>query len=182
MSFNWDEKEKEANIGERQFKDYCPNGEYTVKLAGVKLEDSPGWKSPALTFEWAEDETYRYPKSVRHWLSQSNASWRQVHNRNLLMAFGLTKDKAQQFIEQVEKDQDRTKLGKAYEALYRRLAERRPETKIVVQDQLRDGKPVISDKGTVYGESDFATYGCRVMPIPEAANSSTDIDMVEIPF
>lgn len=169
---NWDKLEKEAGQEQqKQFKSYAPNGEYKVKLEKVEVIDRPGWKAPAVQFIWAEDNDYKYPKSVNHWLSLENAAWRAVHQRNILMTFGFDKKKAEALIETTEKNTDREKLKQAYEALYKKVAERHPEVAIIIQDQYRDNKPVvvIGSKGTPYtpNESDFASSNCRVMKQPQ---------------
>lgn len=185
---DWDEIDKQAKTqaSAPQYKTYAPNGEYTVTLAGIEVVDREGWKSPAIRFIWAEDDQYKYPKSVNHWLSITNPAWRAVHQRNILMALGLEKAKAQELVETAEKDKDRIKLIRGYEAIYKRVAERGVETTILVQDQWHDGKPVVSDKGTVYGESDFKSGSCRVM---EGHEQSADpmagaepVDLNGIPF
>lgn len=187
MSYDWDALDKEQPAQNPQYKAYAPNGEYKVKLEKVEVVDRDGWKSPALTFTWAEDDEHRYCRSVYHWLSVENESYRRGHNRSILMALGLEKAKAEQLVDAAEKDQSRDGLKKGYAALYKRVAERHPETTILVQDQYRDGKPVLSDKGYAYGESDFVAFGARTMQLVEhQANDplagSEPIDMDEIPF
>lgn len=193
MDINWEEIDKQAKTqaSTPQYKTYAPNGEYTVTLAGVEIVDREGWKSPAMHFIWADDDEHRYPRSVSHWLSIGNPSYRAQHNREILMHLGIEKAKAQELIQVAERDQDRAKLVKAYEALYKRVAERKPKTTIVVQDQYRDGKPVIatSSRGTQYtpNESDFKEFKCRVMERHETsplagAEAADDILPSEIPF
>lgn len=184
---DWDKIDAEAPQSNQNFKSYAPNGEHQVKLEKVEVVDNPNWKSPAIVFHWADDEQYRYSHSVRHWLSLGNQTWRARHNRDILMALGFEKAKAQELITAAEKDTDRVRLTKAYEALYKRVAERKPTTTIIVQDQYRDGKPVLSDKGYTYSESDFAAFGARTMQLnAQNANDhlagSEPIDMDEIPF
>lgn len=167
MSYDWDALDKEQPAQNLQYKTYAPNGEYKVKLERVEVVDRDGWKSPALSFVWAEDDEHKYCRSVYHWLSVENESYRRGHNRSILMALGIEKEKAEQLIDAAEKDQSRDGLKKAYEAMYKRVAERKPTTRISIQDQWRDSKPVIktSEKGTRYtpNESDFADFGARTM-------------------
>lgn len=183
---NWEQMEKDAGMdNQKAFKDYAPNGEHKVKLESVEIVDRENWKSPAIRFTWAEDEQYKYPKSVNHWLSITNPAWRAIHQRNILMALGIEQKKAQELVEAAEKEQDRIKLIRGYEALYQRVAERKPETMIVVQDQWRDGKPAISANGAIYSESDFKSGSCRMMEGHEQATSSTSINessQDDIPF
>lgn len=185
---DWNKMEKDAGLDSvKQFKEYASNGKHNVKLESVEVIDRENWKSPALRFSWKEDDQYKYPQSVYHWLSLKNPSWRAVHNRNILMALGLEKQKAEQLVEAAEKDSDRTKLVKAYEALYKRVAERNPIVEIEVRDQYRDGKPVQSAKGTTYSESDFTDFDCRVgtsqrSTKPEPLADAEDINLDSIPF
>lgn len=191
---DWEKREKA--LGQANYKTFCPNGTHeNVKLAEVEITDKPTWKSPRMVFKWADDDQYKYPRSIAHWLSLGNPDWRMLHNRNILIAFGIEKKKAEELVDVAEKDQDRAKLVKAYEALYKRLVDRGVATTIVVQDQYRDGQPVVSDKGTVYSESDFVSGGCRMMallptesadPLADPLSGSTDLsDEIlndEVPF
>lgn len=171
MAFNWDEEEKNAG-GNENFLEYAPNGEYKVKLDEVEVKDSPQWKSPMVVFSWQDGE-YKYQKSVAHWLSMGNPSFRRVHMRNILMEFGASKENAQKLIEQADADGTRDKIVKGYRAMFNRLAQKQGEVRIVVRSQMRDGKPVLSSNGTVFGESDFANRklqlgGGNSKPAPSA--------------
>lgn len=189
---DWNKMEKDAGLDNvKQFKAFAPNGKHKVKLESVEVIDLENWKSPALRFNWKEDDQYKYPKSVYHWLSLGNPSWRAVHNRNILMALGIEKEKAEQLVEGAEKDSDRAKLVKAYDALYKRIAERGVETTIAVQDQWQDGKPLVvtTAKGTTYtpNESDFDSSLCRMMRGHEEKQGSLlddgdNVNLSEIPF
>lgn len=183
---NWDEIDKEMGNTGTQYKTYAPNGEHKVKLEKVEVVDREGWKSPALRFIWSEDDKYKYPKSVNHWLSLENRNYRASHNRAILMECGIEKTKAQQLIEGAEKDISREGLKKGYQALYDRLAQRHPEVTIAIQDQVRNGQPVKSDKGTTYSESDFANGYARTMQhhdtIPADEMGEPALDLDEIPF
>lgn len=192
MSYDWSTLDKEQPAQSPQYKTYAPNGEYKVKLEKVEVIDRDGWKSPALTFTWAEDDKHRYCRSVYHWLSIENESYRRGHNRSILMALGIEKTRAEELVDAAEKSQSRDGLKKGYEALYKRVSQRHPETTIVIQDQYRDGKPVIriSEKGTQYtpNESDFSAWGARTMELIKAEVSTNflddeeEIDMDAIPF
>lgn len=188
MSYDWDTLDKQQPVRNTQYKTYAPNGEYTVKLEKVEVVDRGSWKSPALTFSWAEDDEHRYCRSVYHWLSIENENYRRIHNRFILLALGVEKTKAQQLIDTAENDQSREGLKKGYEIMYKRVAERKPTTKILIQDQWRDGKPVVrtSEKGTQYtpNESDFADFGARVMETHESTPlaGAEEVDLGDSPF
>ena len=179
--FDWDEIERTANGG--RSKDYAPNGEYTTKIASIKVQDNPNWKSPCFDMTWQENDQYQFPKSVRHWLPLGNENFRRFHARAVLMELGITKEQAQKAVETAEKDSSREALVKGYQQVFDRAVSRYPEVKIVVRDQLRDGKPVKSDKGTTYSESDFANRPAGLgQEQPKAPALADDIDPSEIRF
>lgn len=187
MSINWSELDKQANSSEKQYLDYAKNGEHKVKLASVEIKDKDTWKSPAATFIWADGE-YKYPRSVSHWLSMGNPAWRQRHNRDILVAFGFPKEKANQLIDAAEKSQERKDLVANYQKLYNQVASRAPEVEIVIQGQYRDGKPVCSSSGTQYSESDFKSRSIRMMAEPPTTleenllSDAEEINLDEMPF
>lgn len=188
---NWSEIDEQYKGG--QFKDYAPNGEHTAKLDSVKVVDNANWKSPAVEFIFLEDDTYKYPKSTRHFLSLAKPAWRAKHSRDILMAFGMAKENAEKAIDVAEKDQDRAKLVRAYQAIFDRVAQKHPEVEIIVRTQMRDGKPVCSSKGTPYSESELkkapAPSGSS-KPAKSAASATVaeeilggdEINLTEIPF
>lgn len=184
---NWDEIDKQSNS--QSFKDYAPNGTYKVKLDHAEIRDKDTWKSPALEFHWQETDQYKFPKSCTHWLSITNPAWRARHNRDILVQFGIDKAKAQEMIEAAERDQDRLKLAKSYEELYKRIADRGNEVEVTVHDQYdRNGNLVKSQNGTVYGETDFKSTSVRMANEPKQATladqmTDTDApDLESIPF
>lgn len=190
MNVDWEEVDKQnSKQSQHGYKDYAPNGEYKVKLDHVEIRDNDKWKSPAMTFWWKETADHKFPKTCTHWLSIPKPTYRQGHNLNILKAFGIEEAKAKELIEAAERDQDRIKLVKGYEALYKRIAERGAEVEITVHDQYdRDGNVVTSPSGTVYSESDFKAWGCRTANRPKKATvadkmgDDEEIDLNEIPF
>lgn len=159
-TFNWEEDEKQAG-GSTNYLAYAPNGEYKVKLEKVEVKNNDNWKAPMVSFIWQDGE-YKYPSNVAHWLYIGNPSFRRVHMRAILMEFGVVKENAQKLIEQAEGDQERPTLVKGYQAMFDRLAQKHPEVTIVVRPQMRDGKPVTSKKGYIWGESDFNNPALQV--------------------
>lgn len=189
---NWAELEKQAGV-DNNFKSYAPNGEYKVKLDHVEVRDKDTWKAPGLEFHWAESPDYKFPKSITHWLSLANPAWRAVHNRNILMQFGVEKTKAEELIDAAEKNTDRAKLVQAYGALYKRVAERGSEVEITVHDQYdRNGNKAIaiSKDGAKYtpSETDFKSSSCRMANAPknntvaDTMGDGADINLDEMPF
>lgn len=159
MKINWEEVLDGASPAD--FKAYAPQGEYEVQLEKVAVRDKEGWKSPMVTFQWATDE-YKYPNSTAHWLSLAKPNWRVVHFMVILMEFGLPEAKAKELIELAEKNDDRAKLVAAYQHIFDLLAQRKPKVRVIVKPQTRDGRPVISGKGTPLTESDFANSNLRL--------------------
>lgn len=189
MGLDWDNIEKE--VGAVRYKGYAPNGEYEVKLDKVEVKDKDTWGCPKLAFSWQEDDQYKYPNSgLNHPLSLAKPAFRALHARGILMEFGVAKEAAQQAVETAERDQDRQKLAKAYQAIFDRIAQKHPVVKIIVRDQLRDGKPVKSAKGTTYSESEFANPALQIGGTPKKVESTSPLDALggdeisggEIPF
>lgn len=184
---DWKHAEEESNY--QEYKQYAPDGEYKVKLAKVTVKDSPNWKSPCVEFEWEEDDQYAYPKSTAHWLSLAKPGWRAIHQRGILMELGIKKEDAEKAIDAAEKDQDREKLVKAYQAMYDRLVQHHPEANIVIVKQYREGKPVLASNGKHYSHSDFASSSVRMAeaapkstPAEDMGEVAEDIDLGDIPF
>lgn len=166
---NWNEIDEQYK--NKQFKDYAPLGECTARLDTVKVVDKPDWKSPAVEFTFQDDDQYKYPKSPRHFLSLSKPAWRAKHSRDIMMAFGMPKEVAEKVIDVAEKDQDRTKLVKAYQAVFDKVAEKHPNVELMIRTQMRDGKPVCSDKGTPYSEAELIKA-----PAPNGDNKKAKAD------
>lgn len=191
MSINWEQVEQE-NGGSRNFKDYAPLGTHEVELEKVEVKDRDSWKSPAVEFQWKEDDNYKYPKSTAHWLSLDKPAFRLGHFRDILVELGLPKDRANQLIEAAERDQEREKLVKAYQYLFEQVVARHPKVKVLVREQLdRNGKKVLSPKGTPYSETDFANthlqLGRKPAPAqqelsPLADMGGEEINLESIPF
>lgn len=188
---DWDAIETDINKPQTKYKDYAPNGVHTAVLDHVEITDKDTWKSPRVVYFWAEDDQYKYPRSYAHWLSMKSPDWRAKHNIQVLIALGIDKKKATELVKAAE-NPDREKMAKGYEAMYKRVAERKPKAEIIVQGQYRDGKPVCSANGTQYSESDFTMFGARMMEQPPAAPTAIDplegasdvenIDLGDLPF
>lgn len=186
MSIDWTAANQDS--GNTNFVSYAPAGDYEVKLEKVEIRDNPNWKSPMAIFSWQEDE-YKYPYSVAHWLSLASPNFRHGHFRAILMELGLSQSTAEQQMEKAEADEDREKMAKAYQALFDRVAQKHPTVKITVRPQVRDGKPVTSGKGTPLTESEFANprlqlgkKSSKAGPAKEAAPMDDLFGDSEVPF
>lgn len=175
MAIDWDAV-KSASDNTQKFKNYAPNGEYTVKFEKATVVDKEGWKSPAVEFEWQESDEYKFSKSPRHWLSLGNPNWRVYHVLCILKELGIGEDSAKKLLESAETD-DRAKLVKNYQDLFNRAAQKHPEVKVVVRTQMRDGKPVLSASGLAFSETEFATPGAGLAPsMPKATEPQPAAD------
>lgn len=187
---NWDEIDNEYGNG--NFKDYAPNGTHTAKLEKASVIDKENWKSPAVEFTFLEDDAYKYPKSPRHFLSMAKPAWRMHHMRDILMALGMPKETAQKAIETVDdptNPPERAKMVKGYQAVFDKIAQKHPEVEIIVRTQMRDGKPVCSEKGTPYGESEIAKAAmgqtqtkASAPTMAEDVLGGDEINLNDIPF
>lgn len=152
MALNWDEIEKEA-MNNKNYKDYAPNGEYTVNVATANKKDNGnGW------FEFTfEDTEYKFPKLSFAFFSDEKIKYRAHYYKEVFKLLGCTEDQARKAVEVCESKDDRYAVLKEYGVAFSKLAKKHPSMKIEVRDQYdRDGNPVMSDSGTVYGESVFA--------------------------
>ena len=146
MAINWGEAEEKAG---GNFKDYAPAGVYKVKVAGIDIHEAGNNGSIAQDFKLAEDD-YQYPK-ITHWLSFKNENWRFVHNRELMMLLGATKEDAQKAVELCESKGTKENIAKAYQQAYERLIKKNsPEVEI---ETWPDGK---------YSRADFTSTSVRM--------------------
>lgn len=176
MAINWGEAEEKAG---NQYKDYAPSGVHKVKVAGVNHHEVGTNGSIAQDFEFLEDDNYQYPK-VTHWLSFNNDNWRFIHNRQLMMLFGASKENAQKAIEVCEGKGNKDAIVKAYQQTYERLLKKQPEVEIEVWP---DGK---------YSRADFTNSSVRMShPDDEPYEKKSDvisegeeitIDQDDLPF
>lgn len=176
MAINWSEAEEKSG---KQYKDYAPSGVHKVKVAGVNHHEVGVNGSIAQDFEFLEDDNYQYPK-VTHWLSFNNENWRFVHNRQLMMLFGASKENAQKAIELCESKNSKDAIVKAYQQAYERLLKKNPEVEIEIWP---DGK---------YSKADFTNSSVRMShPDDEPYEKKSDvvsggeeiaIDQDDLPF
>lgn len=151
-SLNWDDIEKEATTN-KQYLDYAPNGEHTVKVKeATKKDNGSGW------FEFTfEDTDYKFPKLSFAFFGDTKVNYRAHYYKEVLKLLGCTEAQARKTVELCEGEDSREKVFGAYASVFDKLAKKHPQMTIEVRDQYdRDGNPVMSENGTVYGESVFA--------------------------
>lgn len=161
MPINWEKVEEDAG---GKYKNYAKPGTYKVKCVDVDIHEVGSNGSVAQEFIFEEDDQYQYPKAT-HWLSFKNDSWRQYHNRQLMIVLGSTKATAEKAIEKIEALGDKDKIMKGYETAYKALLnKKKPEVEIEV---FPDGK---------YSRSEF-TDSTVAMPHDDKS-AKTDDDVV----
>lgn len=174
-SLNWDDIEKEANTN-KHFLDYAPNGEHIVKVKeATKRDNGNGW------FEFTfEDTDYKFPKLSFAFFGATQ----KLHHFLIIMCtiinLGVTEDQARKAVDVCEGKDGRENIFKAYADAFSKLAKKHPQMAIEVRDQYdRDGNPVMSASGTVYGESVFAKKSGLQFPSNGAKKVQTTGDPLE---
>lgn len=187
MGLNWDEIEAKAN--EKSFKDYAPNGEHTVNVAAVEYKDNGnGWFE--MTFEEGD---FKYPKLSIAFFGDNKINFRAHYYKEIMKLLGASEDAARKATDTCEGKSSRSDIAKTYTDMFSRLAKKHPQIKIEVRDQYdRDGNPVRSAQGTIYGESVFAkdsglqfkSKGATTnsAPLAGAEEITDEADLSELPF
>ena len=174
-SLDWKTIEEESK-NNKQFLDYAPNGEHTVKVKEAKGKDNGnGW------FEFTfEDTEYKFPKLSFAFFSDAKINYRAHYYKEVMKLLGCTEDQARKAVEVCEGKNDRDDVFKAYADAFGKLAKKHPQMTIEVRDQYdRDGNPVMSASGTVYGESVFAKKSGLQFPSNGAKKVQTTSDPLE---
>ena len=188
-ALDWDAIEKEASE-QKRFKDYAENGEHDVKVKSAALKDNGnGW----FEFEFEETDTLKYPKLSFAFFGDDKQRFRAHYYKEVMKVLGTSEDNARKAVDVCESKSDRSAVHKAYAVAFSRLASKHPKIKIEVRDQYdRDGNPVMSASGTVYGESVFTQ--ASGLQFKQKRNSEPtkevvpedipdeEIDLSEIPF
>ena len=177
MAIDWAKVEEDAGS---KYKNYAKPAIYKVKCVDIEIKEVGSNGAVAQEFIFAEDDQHKYPKAT-HWLSFKNDSWRQWHNRQLMVVLGSSESTAEKAIDKIEALGDKEKIMKGYETAYKSLLKKKPEVEIEV---FPDGK---------YSRSEF-TDDRVAMPHDDANQSTVDdeitpedipedeIDLSEIPF
>lgn len=150
MVLDWNKIEEEAN--NKNFKDYAPNGEHTVKVdtAGYK-DNGNGWFE--FTFEEGE---FKYPKLSVAFFGDGKINFRAHYYKEIMKLLGASEESARKAVDSCESKANRNDIAKTYTDMFSRLAKKHPQIKIEVRDQYdKNGNPVCSEQGTIYGESVF---------------------------
>lgn len=133
MAIDWNKVEEDAGS---KYKSYARPGVYEVKCVDVDIREVGSNGSVAQDFIFEEDDDRKYPKAT-HWLSFKNDSWRQWHNRQLMIVLGSSESTAEKAIDKIESLGDKEKIMKGYETAYKSLLKKKPTVEIEVYP---DGK------------------------------------------
>lgn len=188
MSINWDALEEKFN----NFKPQAPEGTYKVKVEKVEVKQLGSGSIP-VKFTFANSKDYSFPWCT-HWVSTGNAGWTQWHHKQLLQVLGVNEDNAKKAIDNAyDKGTTTEALIKAFQAIYDKIAGKKPEVEIVVRPQLdQNGEFRYSKKGYQQFESEFtdarvfsAQQTKQQMKQEEAIQESEDdlsLEEDDIPF
>ena len=179
---DWKNIENEFNKG-KSYKDYAPEGEHKTTVSKVELVESSQKKTPGITFFFADNEEYSFPRyGATHWASKTNVNWRKYHNRELFREIGLTKDQAEKTVDLCESKGDLDKIMQAYLQMFEKAIAKGKEVDVVVFKRKEDDK---------YTTIDFANNNVRMnkpetepreeKPI-EAEEVGEEITEDELPF
>lgn len=173
---DWDAIEKEAN--EKKFKDYAENGEYEAKVKSVDVKDyGSGW----FEFQFEEDEV-KYPKLSVAFFNDDKKNYRAHYYKEVMKLLGASEENARKAVDVCESKSERSSVLKTYGESFSRLISKHPKIKIEVRDQYdRDGNPVMSEKGTVYGESVFTQASGLQFKQKKNAQANTEVVPEDIP-
>lgn len=179
MAIDWKKVEEDAGS---KYKNYAKPGTYKVKCVDVDIREVGTNGSVAQDFIFEEDDQYQYPKAT-HWLSFKNDSWRQWHNRNLMIVLGWNESTAEKAIDKIEAYGDKEKIMKGYEAAYKSLLKRKPEVEIEVFPDGKYSRAEFTDDRVAMPHDDAkpATADTDEV-VPEDIDDSEEIDLSELPF
>lgn len=179
MAIDWKKVEEDAGS---KYKNYAKPGTYKVKCVDVDIREVGTNGSVAQDFLFEEDDNYQYPKAT-HWLSFKNDSWRQWHNRNLMVVLGSSESTAEKAIDKIEALGDKEKIMKGYETAYKALLKKKPEVEIEVFPDGKYSRAEFTDDRVAMPHDDAkpaATDTDEV--VPEDIDDSEEIDLSELPF
>lgn len=179
MAIDWKKVEEDAGS---KYKNYAKPGTYKVKCVDVDIREVGTNGSVAQDFIFEEDDQYQYPKAT-HWLSFKNDSWRQWHNRNLMIVLGWSESNAEKTIDKIEALGDKEKIMKGYETAYKALLKRKPEVEIEVFPDGKYSRAEFTDDRVAMPHDDAkpATTDTDEV-VPEDIDDSEEIDLSELPF
>lgn len=179
MSIDWKKVEEDAGS---KYKNYAKPGVYKVKCVDVEIREVGSNGSVAQEFIFEEDDNYQYPKAT-HWLSFKNDSWRQWHNRNLMVVLGSSEDTAEKAIDKIEALGSKEKIVKGYETAYKSLLnKKKPEVEIEVFPDGKYSRAEFTDENVAMPHDDAKPAAADTDDIVPEDIEDGEIDLSEIPF
>lgn len=180
MSIDWKKVEEDAGS---KYKNYAKPGVYKVKCVDVEIREVGSNGSVAQEFIFEEDDNYQYPKAT-HWLSFKNDSWRQWHNRNLMIVLGSSEDTAEKAIDKIEALGDKEKIMKGYETAYKSLLnKKKPLVEIEVFPDGKYSRAEFTDDRVAMPHDDAKSATADADEVtPEDIEDGEEIDLSSIPF
>lgn len=179
MSIDWQKVEEEA--GANKYKNYAKPGTYKVKCADIEIREVGTNGSVAQEFIFEEDDQYQYPKAT-HWLSFKNDSWRQWHNRQLMIVLGSSESTAEKAIDKIEALGDKEKIMKGYETAYKSLLKKKPTVEIEVFPDGKYSRAEFTDGTVAMPHDDAKPADADDEVAPEDIEDGEEIDLSELPF
>lgn len=176
---DWRKVEEDAGS---KYKNYAKPGTYKVKCVDVDIREVGTNGSVAQDFLFEEDDDHQYPKAT-HWLSFKNDSWRQWHNRQLMVVLGSSESTAEKAIDKIEALGDKEKIVKGYETAYKSLLKKKPEVEIEVFPDGKYSRAEFTDDRVAMPHDDAkpATEDTDEV-VPEDIEDGEEIDLSDIPF
>ena len=179
MSIDWRKVEEDAGS---KYKNYAKPGTYKVKCVDVDIREVGTNGSVAQDFIFEEDDNYQYPKAT-HWLSFKNDSWRQWHNRQLMIVLGSSESTAEKAIDKIEALGDKEKIMKGYATAYKALLKKKPEVEIEVFPDGKYSRAEFTDERVAMPHDDAKpTAEDTDDVVPEDIEDGEEIDLSDIPF
>lgn len=179
MAIDWRKVEEDAGS---KYKNYAKPGTYKVKCVDVDIREVGTNGSVAQDFIFEEDDQYQYPKAT-HWLSFKNDSWRQWHNRQLMIVLGSSESTAEKAIDKIEALGDKEKIMKGYATAYKALLKKKPEVEIEVFPDGKYSRAEFTDDTVAMPHDDTKSTAASDTDevVPEDIEDG-EIDLSEIPF
>ena len=179
MAIDWRKVEEDAGS---KYKNYAKPGTYKVKCVDVDIREVGTNGSVAQDFIFEEDDQYQYPKAT-HWLSFKNDSWRQWHNRQLMIVLGSSESTAEKAIDKIEALGDKEKIMKGYATAYKALLKKKPEVEIEVFPDGKYSRAEFTDERVAMPHDDAKpTAEDTDDVVPEDIEDGEEIDLSDIPF
>lgn len=178
MSINWDDVQEKMG---GNFKNFYADGPYKAKCNGVEIKEVGSNGSVIMKFSFEEGDDGQYP-TADHWLSFKNDSWRQWHNKCLMVVFGATEDAARKAVEMAESKEGKENIIKGYEACYKKLLAKKPEVEIdVYTDEKGYARAEFKDRSVAMPHDDAPAKENKGDDIL-AEGEAVDLSEADLPF